>query len=78
MNHDHVIELIFPLLGLGCMLLYILHVAIKTGWLAEFLTNCDRPSAETIKQQSDEMLAEMDRNVAERKARKTDNGSAKL
>lgn len=37
--------------------------------IAEFVRRLGAPSASSIKKQSDEMLAEMDRNVAERKAR---------
>jgi hypothetical protein len=66
---DRVGDLIIPILGAGCIMLYLLHVAVKTGWLETFLKNLDKPSADAIKKQSDEMLADMDRNVAERKAR---------
>jgi hypothetical protein len=66
---DRAGELIIPILGVGCLMLYLLHVAVKTGWLETFLKNLDKPSGDAVKKQSDEMLAEMDRNVAERKAR---------
>lgn len=68
-NPDRAAELIIPILGAGCLMLYLLHVAVKAGWLETFLKNLDKPSAKAIKKQSDEMLADMDRNVAERKAR---------
>lgn len=38
--------------------------------IAEFVRRLSAPSTSSIKQQSEERLAEMDRNVAERKARR--------
>lgn len=63
------VELIIPFVGGGCFMLYLLHVGVKTGWLATFLKNLNKPSDIAIKKQSDKMLADMDRNVTERKAR---------
>lgn len=61
---DSAAELIIPILGAGCLMLYLLHVAVKNGWLK----NLGKSSTDAVKKESDEMLAEMDRNVAERKA----------
>jgi hypothetical protein len=66
---DRAGDLIVPMVGTGGIVLYLLHVAVKTGWLESFLKNLDKPSRDAIKKQSDQMLADMDRNVAERKAR---------
>ncbi|MGJ7915552.1 hypothetical protein ACI48D_08785 [Massilia sp. LXY-6] len=66
---DRAGELIIPMVGAGGIMLYLLHVAVKTGWLETFLKNLDKPSSDAIKKQSDEMRADMDRNVADRKAR---------
>lgn len=69
MNSDFGMNMIISLLGAGMIAMLMLYFAAKNGWLAKFLSNLYKPSEKALKKQSDNLLAEMDRNVAERKSR---------
>lgn len=59
------------LVGVGVVLLVgaLLVAKYFPGEVAEFWRRLSIPSASSIKKQSNERLAEMERNIAERKAR---------
>jgi len=73
MNSERATSLIMPIVAVGLIVLIMLSSAIKSGWLAKFLTDLNKPSEEEMKKRSNLMLAEMHRNVAERKARKNNS-----
>jgi hypothetical protein len=62
---------VIAMIGGGAVLLFgaLLVATHFPEDVAEFLRRLSAPTTKTIKKQSEQMLVEMDRNVAERKAR---------
>lgn len=62
----------FGVIAFGTIMLVLSYFLAKywPGACAELWRRIRSPSASSIKKQSDELLAQMNRNIAERKARK--------
>ena len=63
-------EMVISLVGAMFFILVILYFAWKTGWLARFVASLHTESEEALQKQSADLLAKMNRNVAENRARR--------
>lgn len=64
-------SIIVRMAGGGIAIALLLHFAIREARLNKLLSKTGKPSKKAIEKRSAALLAQMDRNVAERNARKT-------